>query len=170
MKKVALIIAKEAFRDEEYFHPKEILEKNGIQVTTVSSIKGACIGKLGAKAVSDISLGDLEPEKYNGVFFIGGPGSHEFFHDAKAHEVITKAADLGKLYGAICAGPAVLAFAGLLKGKIATSFPGNREDLVSNGAVWTGKPVEIDGKLITADGPDSAYQWGQAIVDALSLK
>ena len=167
MKKVALVIARQSFRDEEYFHPKEVLEKNGITVVTASSAKGVCTGKLGAKAHAEISLEEVKPEDYDGIFFVGGPGSQEFFHDSKAHEIAAKAVMLGKLYGAICAGPAVLAFAGLLKGKKATSFSGRREELVNNGAIWTGKSVEIDGKLITADGPDSAYAFGEAIAKAL---
>lgn len=167
MKKVVLVIARQGFRDEEYLHPKEVLEKHGIQVMTASSAKGTCIGKLGAKVEADASLDEIRAEDYDGIFFIGGPGASEYFHNEKAHGLLRKAVGLGKLYGAICAGPAVLAFAGLLKGKKATSFSGIKADLVANGASWTGAGVEKDGKLITADGPDSAYKFGEAIASAL---
>ncbi len=168
MKKVALVIAKERFRDEEYFHPKEVLEKNGISVTTVSSSKGPCTGKLGGSAKAETALNELVPSEYDGIFFIGGPGASEFFYDRKAHEILNEAVRLGKLYGAICIAPTTLAFAGVLKGKKATAFPDAESDVKANGGIWTGKDVEVDGKLITANGPQSAYKFGEAIVKALS--
>lgn len=168
MKKVALIIAHEGFRDEEYFHPREVLEKNGIFVRTVSTQKGPCIGKLGAKGTSDMLLSELKVSDFNGIFFIGGPGSYGFHHDPLAHEILKKALEAGTLIGGICAGAATLAFAGVLKGKRATSFSGVSRDLIQNGANYTGAPVEVDGKIITADGPQSAYDFGNAIIKALN--
>lgn len=44
MKKVAIIIASENFRDEEYFITKEVLERRGISVKTVCD-KAKAIGK-----------------------------------------------------------------------------------------------------------------------------
>ncbi len=159
MKTVVLVIAKENFRDEEYFQPKELLEKNNIKVITASSVKGSCIGKLSGLATSDITLNDVDLNIVDGLFFIGGPGSREFFHDEKAHSLLTDAL--------ICAAPRVLAFAGLLKDKRSTAFFDAKHDLISNGAIWTGTSVEIDGMIITANGPESASDFGQAIVDNL---
>ena len=39
-KKAALVIASDGFRDEEYFVPREILEKSGMDVVTVSDTEG----------------------------------------------------------------------------------------------------------------------------------
>ncbi|MCX5749549.1 MAG: DJ-1/PfpI family protein [Candidatus Saganbacteria bacterium] len=168
MKKAVLVIAHEAFRDEEYFHPKEILEKNGIFVRTVSAKKGACLGKLGAKAECDMALSETKASDFDGIFFIGGPGAYDFFEDKTAHGLLTDAVSLGKVVGGICAGAAVLAHAGILKGKKATSFSGVRQDLEKYGAHYTAASVEVDGKVITADGPQSAKQFGEAIVKALA--
>ena len=167
MKKVALIIAQEGFRDEEYLEPKKVLEDNGIQVTTVSQKKGAATGKLGAKALAETAIRDVDPLAYDGIFFIGGPGASVYFEDKKAHEILRLAAQQGKLIGAICAGPAVLASAGILKGKKATSFQGVEPYLIKGGAILTKTGVVIDGKVITADGPASATRFGQAIVNSL---
>jgi protease I len=167
MKRVALVIAKEGFRDEEYLEPKEILHKNGINVTTVSSIKGLCAGKLGAKVSSDIALDEIKVNDFDGIFFIGGPGSSEYFNNKQAHKALRDAVKLNKIVGAICIAPTTLAKAGILNGKKATGFPSAESDLRSNGAVWTGKDLEIDGKIITADGPQSATKFGQAIVTLL---
>jgi len=168
MPKIAFVIAQEGFRDEEYFEPKKVLEENGILITTVSLKKGPALGKLGASAQADISINVLSPLEYDGIFFMGGPGASVYFQDKKAHEILKTAFENGKLIGAICAGPAVLAYAGLLKGKKATSFSGVADILKHAGAIFTGKDVETDGKIITADGPASATKFGLAIVKAMS--
>lgn len=168
MPKVALVIAQEGFRDEEYIEPKKILEKNGIPVTTVSLMKGPAIGKLGSAAQADISINDIDPLVYDGIFFIGGPGASVYFDNKKAHEILRTAYGQGKIIGAICAGPAVLASAGLLKNKKATSFSGVESFLTKGGAILTRADVETDGKIITADGPASANKFGLAIVKALN--
>ncbi|MFA5103814.1 MAG: DJ-1/PfpI family protein [Candidatus Margulisiibacteriota bacterium] len=168
MSKVALVIAQQGFRDEEYFEPKKILEENGILVTTVSQIKGTAIGKLGGSAQADISINDFDASGYDGIFFIGGPGASVYFDNKKAHEILRTAFGLGKLIGAICAGPAVLASAGLLKNKKATSFSGVYNYLIKGGAILTKTAVEVDGKIITADGPANAAKFGLEIVKALN--
>ena len=53
-KKVAMIIAFRDFRDAEYFVPKEILEKAGAKVTTVSTKIGTAIGADGGDTEVDL--------------------------------------------------------------------------------------------------------------------
>ncbi len=167
MKKAALIIAKNLFRDEEYFQPKDILERKGILVSTISSSKGPCTGKLGAKAFAGISLEELNTADFDGIFFIGGPGSTDFFDDPIAHKILNETVRLGKVAGSICAASTTLARSGILKGKKATGFSSTEPDIRANGAIWTGNHVEIDGKIITADGPESATSFGELIADTL---
>jgi protease I len=170
MAKIALVIAQEGFRDEEYFDTKKAVETKGVSVLTVSREAGNASGKLGGTATADVSIKNADLSGFDGVFFIGGPGASEYFHDDMAHALLRSAFGAGKLIGAICAGPATLAYAGLLKGKKATSFSGVADILKSFGAVFTGKDVEIDGDLITADGPASAEKFGLAIADVLHSK
>jgi len=166
-KKAAMIIAFERFRDEEYAEPKAVLEKAGFTVTTASSKLGTATGKLGMKAKVDITLGQVKVEDYDTVLFIGGPGSFDYYDNPTCHKIAQETVKQGKLLGAICAAPGILARAGVLKGKKATMFDDTGE-FAKAGAHFTGKGVEIDGKIITATGPQTAKAWGQAIVKALS--
>lgn len=167
MKKAVFIIAKHLFRDEEYLIPKQILEQNGIIVMTASSEKGECIGKLGAKVNAEISLNQVKVSDFDAVVFVGGPGASQYFHDKTAHKIANDFFNAGKLVCAICGGANILSEAGILKGKRATAFSAYENDLKEHGAVWTGKNVEIDGKVITANGPAAAKEFGDAIVKAL---
>ena len=78
-----------------------------------------------------------------------------------------EAADQGKVVAAICAGPGILAHAGVMKGKRATAYRGGPSSaLKENGATYTGKKVEVDGKFITGNGPKASSGFGRAIVAA----
>jgi len=167
MKKIAMFIASNGFREEEYNEPKKIIESAGIHLVTVSSRKGDATGKFGGKARADIKFSEVEPEAYDGLFLVGGPGALRELDNKSVHGIFTKAAAMGKLFGAICISSVVLAHAGLLKGKKATVWPDGKPELVSGGAEYIKEPCVRDGNLITADGPRSAVLYGEAIVAAL---
>ncbi|MEK7825878.1 MAG: DJ-1/PfpI family protein [Nitrospirota bacterium] len=167
-KKVAMVIAPERFRDEEYAIPKEILEEEGVVVTTVSSKKDVAIGKLGLKVKPDLTLNDLKVKDYDALIFVGGGGAEEYWNSQKAHSLAIEAVQRKKVLGAICIAPVILANAGLLYGKKATVYESEIDKIKGKGAVYNGLPVERDGNIITANGPEAADQFGKAIVEALS--
>lgn len=164
-----MVIAPEVFRDEEYAHPKAVLEGLGASVTTASVQPGICRGKLGMMAEATVSVADATASEYDAVVFVGGGGAQVFFDDPAAHALARSAHEGGKVVAAICIAPSVLAHAGLIRGIRATAFPSQREDLIAHGANWTGAAVEVDGSIITANGPDAATDFGRAIADALGL-
>lgn len=169
MKRVLMVIAQEMFRDEEYAAPKEVLEARGARVTTASRVAGACHGKLGMTAQATLAVADAAASDHDAVVFIGGGGAEVFFDDPAAHALARDAASHQLVLGAICIAPSILAHAGLLDGVRATAFPSQRDDLIAHGAVWSEGPVEIDGRIVTANGPDAARDFGLAISDLLGL-
>jgi len=169
MVRVLMVIAPEVFRDEEYDHPKQVLESRGATVTTASTREGACHGKLGMTAEATLALADARAADFDAVVFVGGGGAEVFFDDPAAHALARETHALGRVVAAICIAPSVLARAGLLRDVRATAFPSQHDDLVAHGALWSDGPVEIDGRIVTANGPDAARDFGGAITDALAL-
>lgn len=166
-KKALVIIAFANFRDEELFDTQAELNAKGIE-TTIASIKtGMANGMLGGTVNVQTTIDAADSENYDAVVFIGGGGASVYFNNKKAHEIAISALNSGKILAAICIAPSTLANAGLLKGKKATCFPSEAPNLKSKEAIYTGKPVEVDGKIITADGPKSAHAFGKAIANAL---
>ena len=165
--KALLIIAPENFRDEEYFHTKEELEKAGIDVTTASRSTDTATGMMGGSAEPDISLREVSVDDYDAIVFIGGSGSSVYFNNPVSLDIAKKAASADKILAAICIAPSILANAGLLQGKQATAFSSEESNLRAKGAEWTGEGVTEDGNIITADGPGSARDFGRAIARAL---
>jgi len=167
MKKAALIIAENNFRDEEYQVPKEVLQENGIEVITASTTTNECVGKLGMKVTPDVLVADLKLTELDALIFVGGGGSEQYFEDPTAHQLAQDAFNLGKVVGAICIAPVILANAGLLKGRTATVFPDGKDTLAEKGANYTGGSVEVDGKIITGNGPEAAREFGEKLVELL---
>jgi protease I len=168
MKKVIFITAPDIFRDEEYFDPKQELENAGIKVVTASTITGELKGKLGATTLSTIKIDDISVDDFDAVVFIGGGGASVYFENATALSLAKSFFANGKVVASICIAGVILANAGILKGKKATAYISGKDDLIKGGASFTGAPVEIDGKIITANGPQAAKEFGKAIVAALN--
>jgi protease I len=166
-KTVAMFIAFQGFRDEEYTEPRKVLEAAGIKVVTVSTAKGLARGKFSATAEVDKTLDEVNPADYDALTLVGGHGALGHLDTPKVHELFRDAAGLGKLIGAICISPVVLAHAGMLKGKKATVFPDGAAELKKAGADYTAEDVVVDGKLVTADGPVPAGKYARALVELL---
>jgi protease I len=167
MKKVVIVIAQDGFRDEELFQPKEILEKEKIQVKIASSSLKEARGMLGARVKPDILINDVNMQDFDGIIFIGGRGASQYWDNPFAHKLAQEAIALNKVVGALCIAPVTLAKAGILKGKKATVWPSEGGQLQAAGAIYTGRAVEEDGNIITADGPSSSTEFGQAVLRAI---
>ncbi len=167
MKKAVMIIAHEGFRDEELLDTKAVLEKNGVEVKVASTMLGPAKGKLGASVTPDMLFKEVKAQDFDAVIFIGGPGSVEYWDNAFAHKLLNDSVALGKVTAGICSASVTLAKSGILKEKRATVFPGDFQELIDNDVKYTASHLEVDGNIITADGPYAAKDFGGAIVKAL---
>lgn len=166
-KKVLMVIASSNFRDEEYQEPRQILEGAGAEITVASLSLNPARGTLGATVKPDIRITEVNVADYDAILFIGGSGSREYFSNPAAHSIARQAVEGGKILGGICSACSTLANAGVLAGKRATAFSSEGPNLKAKGANYTGADLEIDGKIITANGPQAAAKFGRAILEAL---
>ena len=97
---------------------------------------------------------------------MGMPGA-EHIRDSKVLiEILKRQEKEGRLYGAICASPAVvLQSHGFIKGRKATCHPGfsdmleNKEEINSR--------VVVDGNCVTSRGPGTAIEFALKLVEIL---
>ena len=173
-KKILMVVAFKDFKDEEYFVTKEVLEKAGYLIETTSSQKGMALGTEGNEAVIILLPNEVNPQNYEGIVFIGGSGMGKELENQEFQKLAQEFVKNDKIVTAICVAPGLLAKAGVLEGKKATVWSSALDKsfiqiLKANGAIYTDKPVVQDGKIITANGPDAASQFGETIVNQLSL-
>jgi protease I len=171
-KKAVLVIANENFRDEELLQPKEVLTKNGIDVKVAALTTHEAKGMLGAKYTPDITLDQLKIADYDALVFIGGGGSSIYWNNTKAHALAREAYNAKKIVGAICIAPVTILNSGILDGKKATAYESAKvefakynEKITDNAkkVQFTGASVTQDGNIITANGPQSARQFGEKL-------
>ncbi len=168
IKRAALIVASQNFRDEELFETKRALEAAAVQTVTASTRIGIIRGALGNIAEANILVGQLRVEDYDAIIFIGGLGAVEYVANPAALNLAREAVRQRKILAAISTAPSILANAGVLAGVRATSFFSERNRLILAGAVYTGIPVEQDRLIITGSSPAASIQFGRAIADALT--
>ncbi len=167
---IALVIAPEKFRDEELFVPKAAFEKAGYQTIVASTRVGTATGMLGGFAIATTGITDLAPAGIAALVIVGGSGSPaHLWGNPELHSLAVKMAAAGKPVAAICVSPAVLARAGVLKGRKATVFTDNASiaELNKHGAIYEAKPCVVDGNIVTANGPEAAAEFAKAILHLL---
>jgi protease I len=89
-----------------------------------------------------------------------------------SYRVARETVSQDKILASICISPVILAKAGVLKGKKATVWTdftkSQAKILEKEGAIFEEKPVVVDGKIITANGPGSAEEFGKKIIEVLT--
>ena len=73
-----MIIAAREFRDEECFETKDILEKQGFNITIFSNEKGIAIGRFGGEIKVDKTLDELNVSNFDSLLFVGGQGAIKY--------------------------------------------------------------------------------------------
>lgn len=168
--KVLLIIASDGYQPVEYGTPKQILEESGILVVTASDKSGIATASDGSSTTVNITLPQVNPTDYDGIFFVGGPGALEHLDNQESNRILNEMMVLQKPYGAICVSPRILAKANVLTGKQATGWNDDHELetlFANNNVTYVPEPVVTDGVVITASGPAAAAEFGRAIVKLL---
>ena len=172
-KKVALIVAFKDFRDEEVFIPRSIFLREGFEVKVVSEKKGKALGVFGGVLDVDATLDEFQLRDFDAVVFCGGQGAAGYISNPLCHKICQDAVSQGKLLGAICIAPAILAKSGVLKSKKATVWHSDFDKsavkiLKDGGALFVaGQDVVVDGKIVTANGPGAARRFAQEISNLL---
>ncbi len=168
-KTLLFVIAHKDFKDEEYQVPRNIFERLGAKVTVASSDTGIAVGTRGLKVKIDTLISQIDTFDFDGLVFVGGMGAKEYWDSEVAHRIAKSAARNGKVIAAICIAPVILARAGVLRWKEATVWasPKTKHILKQEKIEYIPRPVVVSEKIVTANGPIAAKQFGEEIVRLL---
>ncbi len=97
----------------------------------------------------------------------GLPGADHLDNDPRIRTLLVTMAGKGKFTAAICAAPKVLANAGLLDFKHATSYPGVIDKMEVEGMRYEDSAVVRDNKVITSRGPGTAMDFTLELIEIL---
>lgn len=146
-----------------------ILRRAGIEAVSASLDGHPIRGSRGTMLIPDTSLDEALKRSFDMVVLPGGqPGSNNLKADARIIKLVQRMAAENRYVSAICAAPSVLATAGVLDGKRATSFPGSLDPFPK--VSRQPQAVVEDGKLITSRGPGTAMDFALTLVERLAGK
>jgi 4-methyl-5(b-hydroxyethyl)-thiazole monophosphate biosynthesis len=146
----------------------DLLRRAGISVTSAGLDAEPVHASRGVVLVPDTTLDEALQQDYDMVVLPGGlPGADYLDQDARIQTLLKKMANSEKFTAAICAAPKVLASAGLLDGKRATSYPGTLEKLKLSSTTLVADAVVQDGKVLTSRGPGTAMDFALALIETL---
>ncbi|WP_303906792.1 DJ-1 family glyoxalase III [Thiohalomonas denitrificans] len=149
----------------------DLLTRGGIDVVTAGLTEGPVKASRGVTLLPDTTLAEALAHDFDMVVLPGGaPGAERLDNDPRIGELLKKMASKDEYIAAICAAPKVLANAGLLTGRKATSFPGFIDKMEIPNLTYVEDPVVQDGKVITSRGPGTAMDFALHLVELLAGK
>jgi len=152
------------FEEIEAFTIVDVLRRAGIEVEMVGIPGTTITGAHGIRVQVDKRISEVKEEEYDGIILPGGsPGYQNLMKSSRILDIVRKLNAQGKLIGAICGAPLVLAKAGVLETKRATVYPGLEKQL----PYPRDERVVIDGNVITSQGPATAMEFALKIVEKL---
>jgi transcriptional regulator GlxA family with amidase domain len=148
--------------------PYEVLSRlPGAELTFVAQEPGPKRTDTGRLALLvDASLAELPHPDI--VLVPGGPGQAALMEDGPVHEWLRAAHETSTWTASVCTGSLILAAAGLLAGRKATSHWTALEELGRLGAEATPGRVVFDGKLVTAAGVSAGIDMALALVGRIA--
>ena len=166
MPKVLLPLA-EGFEEIEALAIVDVLRRAKIEVVIAGMHPGPVSSVRNISILPDTTIDTVTADEFAMIILPGGqPGTDNLNADTRIHRLLAEFQASGKLIGAICAAPIILAAAGLLSGKRATSYPSYSNRL--NGAIYEDRTVVTDDNIMTSQGPGTAISFALAIVSRLS--
>jgi 4-methyl-5(b-hydroxyethyl)-thiazole monophosphate biosynthesis len=147
----------------------DLLRRAGIEVITAGLDAQPVRASRGMLLVADTTLDTALQQEFDMVVLPGGlPGADHLRDDPRVIELVKKMAANDRYTAAICAAPRVLAHAGLLDGKRATSYPGALDIDAVPDIDYQEVPVVTDGKVITSRGPGTAMDFALTLIETLA--
>ena len=159
------ILLGQGFEEIEAITPCDILRRGGVPVSFAAVGENILItGSHGISVRADVFVKEIELTVDDMIVIPGGMGGvNSIKSDITAMGLIENASKIGIVFGAICAGPSVLAKLSLIDNKNITCYPGC-ESIMGKAVCDCEKPTVIDDRYITGRAPGSAIDFGLSLL------
>lgn len=163
--KTAVVPLAPGFEELEAITIIDVLRRAEVAVCIVSTVADRLEVESAHNVVvrADRQMSDLDWSRIDLLALPGGmPGSRNLADNPHLLQAIRSLAARNAWLAAVCAAPMALHAAGVLAGKRATIYPGFEKDLP--GVQWTAARVEVDGYVVTGQGPGPALEFALRLV------
>jgi len=164
-----LVPLADGFEEIEAITVVDVLRRAGIEVCTAGLMSRTVTGSHAIRIEADTTLDDVADTHFDMIVLPGGmPGAQRLREDERILELVRAQARRGHYTAAICAAPSVLAAAGVLDGRTATSYPGFLDARTTPGLELSTAPVVIDGNVVTSRSAGTALDFSLALIELLA--
>ncbi len=168
MQKTVLVPVSDGTEELEAVAIIDVLRRAEADVT-VASVSGLrqITASRGMVLVADTLLEDCLEQEFDLIVLPGGiPGADHLRDSADLITLLKRQVESKRLYGAICASPAVvLEHHGLLNGRRATAHPYIAAELTNQEGA--DQSVVVDGNCVTSQGAGTAVDFALTLVELL---
>lgn len=165
--KVQLVAAQEGFEDDELFVPEDVFSEAGAFVDIASNDTAMARGLHNGEVEPDIAIWRIDVPSLDALVIAGGTGAMpHLWSNPQLLDKVREANAKGKIIGAIGLAGVVLAQAGVLEGKRATSARNSLAiaEYRRHGVDYEDVDTVIDDNIITARGAEDAHLFAELLV------
>ena len=131
--------------------------------------------KRGHNFALNATFAKIRPKNYDALVIPGGRSPEYLRLNEKVLDIVRHFAQENKPIASICHGQQLLTAAGVVKGKLCTSYPAVKPELIRAGAKWgevnkTYSNAYIDGNLVTAAAWPGHPEWMRKFLAVLGSK
>ena len=155
------------FSEEEFIPVKSIFLKCGKQLFIASDTFTVCSGESGLKVGADTNFYNVNEKNFAAFVLIGGKGSKSYWGNELLHRIARKFRDSGKVIGAICSAPVILARSGILDKISATCWKEDKNELIKAGINYQERSVIAENNIVTADSLQSAILFAETVLNLI---
>jgi protease I len=166
--RVAILVT-DGFEETELTSPMKVLRKEAAQFDIISPHEGKvqafCHFDKGITFNVDRALKEVSADSYDAVLLPGGALNADQLRALPQAQAFVQAFDaVGKPIAAICHAPWLLVSAGLVRGRILTSYHTIRDDIVNAGGRWVDDEVVEHANWVTSRKPQDLPAFNRAMV------
>ncbi len=171
-KKIAILVA-DGFEQDELVSPRKALEEAGAETEIVSPansrVKAWNVTNWGIEVDVDIPLDAADPDDYDALVLPGGVMNPDRLRrNPAALDFVRAFFKTGRPVGAICHGPWTLIDAGVVRGRMLTSYESIQTDLKNAGANWMDQQVVVDNGLVTSRKPEDLPAFNRKLIEEVA--
>lgn len=163
-----VMLVEEGFEDLELWYPVIRLREEGAIVTLLGTGSSKSYnGKYGLKAEADSIVGQLNPQKIDGVLVPGGWAPDKLRRYPDILDFVRRIHQQNKLIATICHAGWVLVSSKILSGYKITCVSAIKDDLENAGAIYVDQEVVVDRNMVSSRTPKDLPAYMRAIIDVL---
>lgn len=160
-------LATDGYEDSELTSPWNAVTESGASATMVAPGDGdAVTGKNGHSQPVDLASDAASGADFDALVLPGGVVNADHLRmDHASVAFVRTFFEEHKPVGVICHGAWILAEAGVLNGRMLTSYASLQTDLRNAGATWVDEEVVVDQGLVSSRTPDDLPAFNAKVVE-----